>query len=288
MWPVVLIVAGVLLFAANFGWLRWDMLWGIAYLWPLALVAVGLDVLLRGRYRLLIVVGTLVAGVLLYTGTSGSLGLGPAAPAPEQIVQGFDGARRAEVRISTGVTRLVLNSDPGADLLVEGTVVPVRGERIESSFSVDRDTARFRLESAGRITPLGGSRPGEWDLTLSGRAPLALDVDTGVGEALLDLSGLELERLELDTGVGASTVTFPASGSFVASIDTGVGSATIRLAQGVEARIVVSRGIGAVSVPGDFERIGDVYTSPGYGSASERVDLSIQSGVGAVEVVRFR
>src|SRR5690606_17328765 len=94
----------------------------------------------------------------------------------------------------------------------------------------------------------------------------------------------------LDTGwlffLGlAATFTLP-PGDYEAAIDTGVGAATVRLPQGVEARLRVSRGIGAVSVPAGFARDGDVYTSAGYGSARERLDISLDTGVGAVDVVR--
>ena len=77
-WPLVLIAGGVVLFAANFGWLRWDALWSVGYLWPLVLVAVGVDVLLGGQHRLLVVLGTLVAAVIIYLATAGSLGFGAA------------------------------------------------------------------------------------------------------------------------------------------------------------------------------------------------------------------
>ncbi|HZW27869.1 MAG TPA: hypothetical protein VFF08_05420 [Trueperaceae bacterium] len=285
-WPLLLIAGGALLFAMNLGWLSWDLLWGLWYLWPLALVAVGVDVLLRGRYRLLVMAGTLVAAALIYAGTSGTFGA-PALQGPMEVSQGLEGATRAEVSLSTGVTRLDVRGDAGADLLVAGTVTPLRGETIERSFAVDAGVARFSLDSEGtfRSPPFG--RGGVWELTLTGRVPMTLDVDTGVGEAVLDLSALRLERLEVSTGVGAATITLP-RGSYSAAIDTGVGAATIRVPEGVEVRLTTSRGIGAISVPSDLGRDGDVYATAGYGSASERLDISVDSGVGAVQVVRYR
>jgi hypothetical protein len=285
-WPLVLIAAGAFLFAANIGWVSWDALWGLWYLWPLVLIAVGVDVLLRGQHRLLVAVGTLVAGAAIYLTVTGPI-LAGGAPSPEPVAQGLEGASSAEVSISTGVTRLVVDGDAGADLLVEGSVAPLPGERIERSFEVVGGVARFSLDSEGRFRSVPFGRGGTWELTLTGAVPLSLDVDTGVGEATLDLASLRLERLEVSTGVGAATVTLP-RGSYTADIDTGVGAATIRIPEGVEARIAVSRGVGAISAPPDFTRDGDVYVSAGYASASERVDLSIDSGVGAVDIVRYR
>lgn len=284
-WPLLLIAAGAFLLAANLGWVGWDALLDLWYLWPVVLVAVGADMLLGGRHRLLVVAGALVAGALLFVTTSGGIGASPGG-VPEEVSQQLSGATRAEVSIDTGVTRLTVRGDPTAELLASGSVTPVRGERIARSFDVTGGAARFSLASRGSLSTTFG-RGGTWDLTLTGRVPLALDIDTGVGEADLDLSGLRLTRLELSTGVGAAEVKLP-RGDYQADVDTGVGAATIRIPEGVEARVTVSRGLGAVSVPADMTRDGDVYTSPGYASAAERIDLRIDGGVGAVAVVRYR
>lgn len=284
-WPLVLIAGGVVLFAANFGWLRWDALWSVWYLWPLVVIAVGVDVLLRGQHRLLVVIGTLLVGAAIYAGTSGSLG-GGALLGSETISQGLEGASRAQVKIGTGVTRLVVRGDPATDLLVAGTVTPLRGETIERSFEVVGGVARFTIDSESRFTTVPFGRGGVWELTLSGRVPLTLDVDTGVGAADLDLSQAELERLDLDTGVGDTRVVLPARGRYAVGIDTGVGAVTVSVPRGLAARIEVSRGVGGVSVPSRFVPSGaDVYVSPDYATARHRVDLRIDSGVGAVRIV---
>ncbi len=286
-WPLLLIGGGVLLLALNYGWLGWDLLFSLGYLVPLAAIAIGLDLLLGGRHRLYVAIGALVAAALLYGFTSGTLG-SSAQLGPQAVAQGLEGASSAEVRISTGVTQLRVVGDAGANLLAEGTVVPVRGERIATSFETTGGVARFSLTSEGRIRTFPGTRGGRWELTLSGGVPLSLDVDTGVGEAVLDLSALQLERLELSTGVGASIITLPPTGDFTADIDTGVGAVTIRVPQGLEARIHVSRGVGAISVPSEFARDGDVYVTSGFATARDRVELRVDSGVGAVDVVRIR
>jgi hypothetical protein len=240
--------------------------------------------ILKGRHRLLVVLGTLAAGALLMgTGPGWALG---ALPGAERVAQELQGARRAEVSLSTGVSRLNVRSSARADLLVDGAIQPRRGERIERSFSALGGVARFSASSAGSsIGGMFGNRGGTWDLLLSGRVPLTLRVDTGVGESILELSELRLEHLSLDTGVGATTVTLPTTGRFDAAIGTGVGAATVRLPRGLDARITVERGIGAVSVPSGFTRNGDVYLSPGFANAANRVELRVKSGVGAVEVV---
>lgn len=283
--PLLLVVVGLALLAANFGWLSWDGLLRIAQLWPLALVAVGADVLTGGRYRVLIVAAALVVVALLYALGSSVLTLGGSAPSTTMVTQGLEGASRAQVRLATGVAELRVESGGGGDLLASGSIRTGQGERVEQSFRVVGGTAFLNLvsERAGGNTLLP-NRSGAWNLKLTDAVPLTLEVDTGVGEAVLDLSNSRLARLDLDTGVGAATVMLPGAGRFAVVVSSGVGAVTIYLPDSLAARVVVSRGLGAVSLPSGFARDGDVYTSPGFDAASARAELRVTGGVGAITV----
>lgn len=288
-WPLILILVGVVLILGNLGWLDWNFLWGLTYLWPLLLIAVGADLLLRGRYRLVVFGLTLLVGAAVYVAyPRGPLTAGPPGETVS-ISRALDGARQAEVTLRSGVASLEIASARAAELLAEGAIETAMGERIEQRFEVRGGVATFVLESE---RPVGGipvaTRGGRWDLTLSGRVPMALTVDTGVGQATLDLSELALTRLDLDTGVGASTVTLPARGEYEVDIDTGIGAATVLLPTGLAARLTVSRGIGSISVPDGLVRNEDVYESPDYQTATDRVDIRLDSGLGAVNVERVR
>jgi hypothetical protein len=289
MGPLLLIGLGVLLLAANVGWLSWSDLLRVGYLAPVAAIAFGIDILLGGKYRLPLVLATLVVAAWLLAGQAGALGfvgLGPATATPEPVSQDLMGAARAEVTLRTGVAELRVVGGVGSGLLAEGTIRPVRGVRVERTFSLEGGVARFTLESEGRVVGFAQPRAGLWELALTGAVPIALTVDTGVGEALLDLTQVRLSRLQLDTGVGESTVILPPTGGYEARVNTGVGAATVRLPAGLPVRITVSRGLGGVSIPADFERDGDVYTTAGFAAAAERVELRVSSGVGQIAVER--
>lgn len=285
-WPFILIAAGAALLLWNLGWVNWEVL-DLYYLVPLLLVAFGIDMLTRGRYRLFVVLGTVAALAFVQGSTAKTLGFGVASPEAVAVAQGIEGARSAEVVLSTGVSAVRVRSAASAQLLATGEIRPLRGEQIEQTFSVDEGVARLELASHGRIRPFPGDNDGRWDLELTGRLPLALNVSTGVGEAILDISDLQLTSLAMSTGVGATRTTLPV-GSYAASVDTGVGAAAIRIPTGVAARVVASRGIGDVSVPASFQRDGNVYTSPDYHTAANRIELRVSTGVGAVDIVHYQ
>ncbi|UCH25951.1 MAG: hypothetical protein JSV66_18870 [Trueperaceae bacterium] len=285
--PLILIVAGALLLVFNQGWLDFTALLPLLRLWPLLLIAVGLDIFLRGRYRLAVVLGTVVVGALLLTVGVPGLKVQPAET--HAIEVSLDGARQAEIDLGVSVSRLKIGALDSAETLLSGTVDTHRGEQLNRDFRTSGDTAIFSLRSErrgpARVTgPRGGDNI--WDLRLSTSVPLELDIDSGVGRSDLDLSELQLKDLRMNTGVGESVVSLPGRGRFEASIETGVGATTIYLPSALAARIKIDSGIGAVSVLGDFERQGELYLTPDYDGAEHRVDLSVEGGVGAIRIER--
>lgn len=278
--PTLLILAGLLIFAANFGWLGWTPLFSVLRLWPLLLIAVGADLLFGGRYRLYIVLAALAAGALLYAS-----GFGLAAGETLSVSQSLEGARNAHVRLQVGVAELRLGQLDDPDGLIEGNVRTGQDERVAQTFRMEGNTAFYALVSEGRTSGLHFGGSGRvWNLALTNRVPVTLNVDTGVGSATLDLADLQLTRLDMNTGVGATTLTLPRQGRYQASLETGVGAATIHIPEGVAARVQVSRGLGTVSMVGDFVRDGDIYTSIDYATAQNRVELRVSGGVGAITV----
>jgi hypothetical protein len=278
--PVILILAGVLLLIGNF---NWGLFWNVLQFWPLILVAVGVDILLAGRYRLAIIVGTLVIGALFYTGTVRFPGI--QGVQTHQIEQTLENANKAVVHLQPSVGSVTIRSAAITNL-AEGTIKTGTGERLVQDFRVTNEVAYLDLESKQQSTNIGnfGRQDRSWTLTLNNRVPLDLNIDSGVGRSELDLRTLQLEKLELSSGVGELIVTLPEQGRYEASLDTGVGTTTVNIPKGVAARITVSRGLGAVNVQGTFGQEGDVYTSPDYTTAEHQVKLSVSSGVGAVTI----
>lgn len=278
--PLLLIGLGVLLLVAHLGWLRLD-LWALLQLWPLALVAVGVDILLGGRYRLAVVLGTLVAGAAL---SVGGAGLGAADTRTERVAQPLGGARTAVLELQTGVGDLRLNTSGDPDMLISGTVQAARGERITQTFREGGGAASFALRSErrGGVGAVGGRRL--WNLSLTPAVPLELRVETGVGRATLELENAQLTELQVSTGVGDALLTLPRAGRYEATLETGVGAATVRIPDGVAVRLTVSRGVGTVTVRGNFGRDGERYLSPDYATAEHRVDLRVNGGVGAITI----
>lgn len=288
--PLILIGLGIVFLLNNLGILAWSV-WDVIFrLWPVLLIAVGLDILIGRRS----VWGSLVALVLMLAVIAGVVWLfaagivGGEASAGEEIAQALDGATRGEVVIAPAVGNLHVEALPESNNLVSGVVRPVSGERVRRDFAVQDETATFSLRSEGAFTPFtpGWSGGQGWDLGLNSDVPLDVEISLGAGDADVDLTGLTVSDLDMSMGLGQTTVVLPDEGRFRARIDGAIGQTIVVIPAGLEARIRFDTALANRNVPAGFRRQDDVYTTPGYASAEDRVDLEVGMAIGNVTIRR--
>jgi len=288
--PIILIAAGVLLLLSRIGVFDWSLALGVLELWPLLLIAIGVDILTHGRYRLIVVIATVAIGALLWRAPGWVPGVaGPAET--RSIAYALEDASAAEIELHHGVGRLSLDALPEGDSqVVAGTIATGRGESLDASYRIDGDVAEVEIasEQRGPSFNIDGSRR-SWDLDLTREVPIDLTIDTGVGESELRLRDVRLSDFDLDAGVGEVRVTLPTVGGYSGEIDAGVGTVHLRIPRSVEVRMQVETGLGGVDVRGTWTRENDRYLSSGWQDAapSERVELRISGGVGEITVERI-
>jgi hypothetical protein len=124
-----------------------------------------------------------------------------------------------------------------------------------------------------------------WDLKLTEKIPLELDLSFGAGKADIDLRGVQVKRLTVHMGAGE--VKLDLSGDRSVGLDGilngGVGSGTITLPSQVGVRVRVDGGIGSVRAPG-FAKNGHEYTNEVYDKTSAAIELSIHAGIGSIDL----
>jgi hypothetical protein len=289
--PVILIGIGFFFLLSNIGLVNWNFWEAAARLWPIVLIAIGLDLLIGRRSALgsllvlMLTIFMLAAGLFWLNWQMGSRGA-----VTDHVSQSLAGATTADVTIDFGVGGLRLDALPAeSPLLLDGSLTrPGRGERVEQDFEVRNGIAHYHLKSFGPSSSFSLlSRSHEdwiWNLRLSPGTPMRLAVKTGVGESDIDLRALDLTELHIGMGMGKTTVTLPGHGELKATIEVGVGELLILIPEGVAALIEVSTGLGSSQVLGNYEQLGNVYTSPGYAAAENRIELQLKAGIGQVTV----
>jgi hypothetical protein len=283
--PAILIGLGVVFLLNNLGVLSWSIWETLLRLWPVLLVAAGLDLILGRRS----IWGSLLALALTIAVLGGALWLSETgiasgqAPRSEEIAQPLGEADQAEVTIDPGIGSLHIEAASDSPNLVEGTLGLARREDLAKDFTVQGQRAIFvlRTEQASfgpSATGWAGQRL--WDLQLSPRVSLRLKADLGLGEMDLDLSGLMLEDLDADLGLGQTVVTLPEEGRFEARIEGAIGQTVVVIPEGLAVRVRLDTGIAGRQLPDDYRCADDVCTSPNYGTADDRVDLQVSQAIG--------
>ncbi len=286
--PVLLIAIGVVLLLNTMGVLEWSVWLTIIQLWPVLLIAAGLDLLLGRRS----IWGSILASVLVIGVLAGALWLaasdqvpGGAGQVAQEIQQPLGEATSAEVQLSPAIGRLAIEALPEAANLVEGTIYHNQNEEVQETFE-DGTRASYSLRSeGGNWVPFGTSGLSRlWELGLTPGAALDLEADVALGEVHLDLTGLQLERLKVSIGLGGTQVTLPTSGSFEGSVESGIGVTEIVVPDGMAVRIEANTALAFRNMPDDYEQDGNVFTSPGFDDAENRVELTVNQPMGGLTV----
>jgi len=288
-----MIGAGTILLLNTLGILEWSIWWTILRLWPVLLIAAGLDLLL-GRYSIW---GSLLAVTLVIAVVVGALWLseaglgGTGGVTAEEIRQPLDGVTQAEVLIDPGVGVLRVEALPESANLVEGVVHLGNAEQVSQEYSQSDGRARFALKTTEGEpwTPFfaGPDERRAWALGLSPAPDLALSTSLGLGDAELDLTHLSLSELRTKMGIGLTEIILPDSGGYQAKIDSAIGVTTILIPDGPAVRIHVDSGIATRELPDGYQEQGEnVYLSPGYATAGEKVDIYVSQPIGVLRIQR--
>lgn len=190
----------------------------------------------------------------------------------------------ASISLVIGTGQLSVQS--GTSELLEG-IFSYNVEKWKPEFdyreSGSRGNVTVRQGNAKGI-PVGSGK-NIWDIYLTQKLPVDLEVEFGAGEGTLDLREIWLEDLQIDMGVGELTVDISGryKQGFDVTIEGGVGSATVYLPEDIGVRVSAEKGIGSIDASG-FKKRGDIYTNDAYGESDITIDLDIEAGIGSIKL----
>jgi hypothetical protein len=266
-------------------WSVWDV---VLRLWPLLLVAWGLDLLLGRRsawgaaVALIVILGLLAGGVFMMEEVSLPAGT------PVTVNIPVESAEQAQVELDPALAYLQIRvEDSSNHPLLRGRVIPFNGERVEQQVERGNRSVETSVRTAGVIVMpylRGNTARPTWDFTLHPQIEYDLRVDVGGGKSDLFLEDLMLSALDVHNGIGQTIVYLPGQGGYSAEIDGGIGHIIVELPDDVGILLNVDVGIGSVQVPNEFRRSGSGYVSPNYASADERIEVDVSLGIGSISI----
>jgi hypothetical protein len=283
--PVFMIGLGLIFLLSSLrviGWGAWDILWR---LWPVLLVAIGLEIII-GRRTLLVSLVFVVLILVVLGGVVWYFGPGPIRG--ESLVgnlvdQPLGEIQDAAIIISPAIGDLdvVGNDDPS--MLVDGEVSTGKNQKIYTDFEVTGTTGHFEINSTS-VVNFPGSASWNWDLSLSNEIPIDLELNMGAGDMNADLSDLELINLEVSQGVGEVSVILSSESNYNVDISQAIGSVVVDMPKNAGIRLEFSRAISSLSMPEGFEQRGGFYYSSNYDQALYRIDIDVSQAIGSITI----
>jgi hypothetical protein len=172
---------------------------------------------------------------------------------------------------------------------LEGTVAADRGDQPTQQSQVLNDIQKYTL-----ATQVRGNNIGPWagqrgcDVKLTGQIPLTLRLYLGAGETVADLRGTKVSDVSAELGAGRTVITLPSGGAVRLRVNAAVGETVVRVPKGSAVRVNVRTAVGMSRLPNGGQGFGQAsYTSPGFASAQERIEMDISSAVGMVTVEEY-
>jgi len=296
-WPVVLIGFGVVALLFNIGWLDWDKVARLYRLWPLLLIALGVAILFRGRLpgRLANLFGAVLL-VLVLIAVGGGIAAIPGAfvGSSGPVVTSHFSALRGELsaphlQLSAGAAQITVRAGAIGGDLYQATVQSPGDEKPE--VTVDAATSILSVNLPGRTGFHWGSVNDHRsvDLTLNDQLPWVVELNTGASQTSLDLAGLKVSSVTVESGASSVKLTLPKpTGTVPVNLSGGAMHLVIQRPAGTPIRVSASGGASSVDVDGQhfgglFQE-GETFVSPDYSSATDRYDITIESGASSIGI----
>lgn len=271
-WPIILIGVGVVWLLGNLGILSDANLVVLAQLWPLALIAIGLDLIIGRRSPALgaaIGVGVVVLLVILMLAF-------PRQVTRETFVEPLAGATAANVNLDLSVWPVSVTAlDADSENLMEARVAFYDTDPMELRASGD-ETRTVSLTHA--LTSYSNFSLGffrgqadRWQIGLNPTIPIDLNIGSSVGNMEIDLTGTQLRALNVNGAVGNVDIRLPVvADGYPLRASAGTGALNLILPDGIIlTEATISGGVGNLNV-----QIG----------RDARVPMRLSGGVGSVTV----
>jgi hypothetical protein len=251
-WGGALIILGVLLVLQTQGIINNVF----QYLWPIALMLVGIWLILGVYWR-------------------------PSPTPGETFSIPLETAQKVNYSFSHGVGQMNISGGAPSGTALVGTAASGMNTRSR----LNEDQLEVRVEAGPSFLPFIGPSEGIWRFQLVQDLPILLNVDAGASSLNIDLKDVLARHLEVNAGASSVNVTLPARGVCLFDLEGGATSVNIVIPETTEARIRVD---GVTSMDVDMNRFPrlepDLYQSSNFDAAPDRAEININSGLGKVTV----
>ncbi len=267
------------------------------------------------KIRMLLVASVIIPVLLL-----GALaGCAPAAEPKvltHNLSEPLSGAKTAKIDIDNGDGNLVIDKlTSGEQVLASGTLQYLENQGLPTrAVNTSNGQTTLSLKASSSKQTWSGlpweacHGATEWQVHLNPSLPSDIIAHSDGGNVKLNLAGMAITSVSADTGGGNMDVVLPdnaanlnvsaktgagnvtveigsITGSNTIIANSGAGDVTVIVPGGIAARIHASSGMGKANMDERFSQIDDkTYQSADYETAANKVEITVTSGAGNVNV----
>lgn len=286
--PLVVLGLGTILLLGNFDILAQDGFILLLRLWPIILVAIGLDILFSHRRSIWNVLLRIALGLAL---VGGILWLAMTSPNANSVrfvpfEQSLDAATSSDLSLKVALGKVSLEDGAEASQLISGTVgVPQNNDLSVDYKKPTAGNSKLTLEgNSVSFAPItAGAYP--WTLKLNSSIPVTLSVEQAVGVQELNLENLRVTEFHTELAVGTATITLPENTDVSGKIECAVGQVIVRIPRGSNVVINTDTAVVPVSIPQNYRRSNDrIEYLAGSGN---KITLEIDIAVGNLVIEEY-
>jgi hypothetical protein len=298
----ILLSAGVVLLLNTTGHTPWVVWFKIFSLWPVALIAIGIELLFK-KSRLAFV--ALLSPLLFFAAILGPVVFGwydygrfHRASRTYHLGQDFD-STYTEMKVSLRMNSGDLTVSSGTEKLISADLDYLSHKPlVDSQPTNDGRTISYQIRDkerkwfSGRIGRvwIGRTRGRkQWNVRLTDRIPIILDLDLKSGDANLDFSNLKLTECELDVSNSDTDIRIgEIVEEAVVTIRSRSSEISLSIPEGTGLRIVNRTNLSSTSFSWfTLEEKGEGYQTPDYEEATHKLSVNLEGSLTSLKIRKY-
>ena len=281
-WPAVLILIGVIALLVNAGWISADRLYLLVNLWPLILIVIGLELIVRRSVPG--TAGDVATALIILLAVIGAAAYVVAEPNPStthtlDTHSPVGGVEQASLEIDVGSANITVS---GSNVL-EGDLYQAHIEYagFKPSVSFDQSTGLVRISQSSGNFPFLQSRRFVLDVKVNQNIAWSITENSGATTSRLNLAGAQVGTININTGASRNDIYLgDPSGIVPVMINGGSLTVNIHRPRGTPASITVAGGAVSLNADGkQMHAIGNLrFQSPGFSAEGDGYRVEINGG----------
>ncbi|MHB8089020.1 MAG: LiaF transmembrane domain-containing protein [Anaerolineaceae bacterium] len=286
--PMVLLGLGTIMLLGNLHYLEFGGFALFLRLWPILLVAIGLDVIFGHRGSVWSNLFRVVIGLALVGGIVWLATISPFFSVGMKSVdfeQSLDKATSSDVRFAMAVGEMNLSGGADKDMLVSGNAGLPKEMTLDPYYSAPvNGKSSLLLEGNGLVIIPINTNISPWIFDLNSDIPMTLSTELGVGQMRIDLTGTNVNEINTEMGVGQTILTLPSGMDVDAVVSGAVGELIIRVPAGAEVVIKTDKAIVGSRIPDGYVRDGDTFRSPAAKTGADKITIQVDLAIGSISI----